>query len=190
MKKALLALMCIAVLTSCQKTETEPGNNSSNNNNNNNNSNNGFTPPTESYWKINGTANSASNDAVQVDLDGGNLNLAKPFTDLGYGYCHLRVFFNGNENIRESIEEGKYKAFPVTITTSSSVTDSIRVELDVEGGGNYFYRATAGVVYISKKDGKLRFTSKDKLPMSGVKYPDMQSYSYNCELEFSQTEAK
>lgn len=190
MKKTLLALMSVALLVSCQKTETTPGNNNSNNNNNNNNNSNEFTPPTESYWKINGTANSGSMDAVQVDLYGGNMSLAKPFTDLGYGYCHLRVFFNGNENIRESIEEGKYKAFPVTISTGSTVTDSIRVELDVDGGGNYFYRATSGVVYISKKDGKLRFTTKAKLPMSGVKYPDMQSYTYNCELEFSQVEAK
>lgn len=191
MKKILFALMCTFVFISCEKEEQTPDNN---NNGGNNNPPTGFTPPTESYWRINGTANSNSAEAVQVDLDGNFMGINRPFTDLNYGYCQLRVFNdNWQLNIRDAVPEGGFKEYFITMNDTSS-SDSLRVELDVqdqnsETAGNYFYRAIGGKIYVSKLNGKLRYTSDDELQMSGVKYPAMQDYIYSSDLEFSQVQS-
>ncbi len=190
MKKIFFALMCTLVFLSCKKEETPSDNN---NNNGNNNPPTGFTPPTESYWRINGTANSSSAEIVQVNLDGSFMGINRPFTNLNYGYCQLRVFNDNNSlNIREQVPEVGFKEYFIT-PNSTSTSDSIRIDLDVqdqnsETNGLYFYKGVSGKIYVSKLNGKLRYTSDGVLTMSGVKYPEMQNYIYNCELEFSQVE--
>lgn len=187
MKKIFFALMCTLLFISCKKEEAP----TDNNNNGNNNQPSGFTPPTTSYWQINGTNNSSSMDAVQVNIAGTSFGVNKPFSDLGYGYCSVRVFNdNWQLNIRDQVPEGGYKEYYITINSTSS-NDSVKVELDVEDqnsstAGNYFYKASSGKIYVSKLNGKLRYTSDGDLQMSGVKYPAMQDYIYNCELKFSQ----
>lgn len=186
--KNLLLLISVITLISCAKEDAAPAAPS-----NPGGGGGGFTIPTTSYWRINGTNNGTSNEIVSVNVAGNEMGLNKPFPDLNYGYCQLRVFFsNYNLNIRDLVPEGGSLAYPITINSTSS-NDSIRVQLDVQDQdsqtfGNYFYRATGGKVYISKVNGKLRFTSDGTLPMSGVKYPAMQDYIYNCQLEFSQVQ--
>jgi hypothetical protein len=184
----LIALSCI-LFTACEKEETTPDNNS----NNTPPTPSGFTPPTTSYWRINGTNNSTSGEVVQVNILGNNMGINRPFTALNYGYCQLRVFNdNNNLNIRNEVPEGGYKEYFIT-GNSTSTSDSLRVDLDVtdqnsETNGMYFYKALSGKIYISKLNGKLRYTSDGTMQVTGVKYPDMQSYIYNCNLEFSQVE--
>ncbi|MBV6404065.1 MAG: hypothetical protein IT228_04480 [Flavobacteriales bacterium] len=179
-------LFAILALAACQKEDPAPTPTGGG-------TPNAWTPPTASYWKINGVDNGSSMDAVSVSTTGNDMSLAKPFPALGFGYCQLRVFSNNNSlNIRDSVPEGGHIALPITIH-STSTNDSIRVELDVEDSnsgtqGNYFYRAIGGKLYISKSGGKLRYTSDGTLAMEGVKYPDMQSYIYTCQLSFSQVQ--
>lgn len=189
MKKTIILLAGIAIISACKKEETNT------NNTNNNNTNNGqFVPPTENFWKINGVGNGQSMDAVQVNINGDQMGVSKPFSDLGYGYCSLRVFSDNYEkNFRDEVPEGGFKEYFIS-TTSTRYNDSIRVELDVQDGnsntqGNYFYRAESGKVYISKKNGKLRYSSNGVYQMKGVKYPNMQDYSHSCTLEFSQEQS-
>lgn len=183
-----IALSCL-LLTACEKEETTPGNNG----NNTPPTPSGFIPPTTSYWRINGVNNSPSAEAVQVNVLGNNMGINRPFTDLNYGYCSLRVFVDDNSwNIRNEVPEGGYKEYDITDHFTSSV-DSVRVNLDItdnntETNGMYFYKALSGKIYISKLNGKLRFTSDGTMQVVGVKYPDMQNYIYNCNLEFSQVE--
>lgn len=189
MRKFFFALMCALVFTACEKEEATPDNNGSNTPP----TPSGFTPPTTSYWKINGTPNSHSADLMNVNMNGRSMSLSKPFTDMNYGYCQLRVFNdNNNLNIRNDVPEGGYKIYPIT-PNSTDTNDSLRVDLDVqdqntETNGMYFYKAMSGNIYVSKLNGKLRYTTDGVLQLSGVKYPDMQSYIYNCSLKFSQVE--
>lgn len=153
----------------------------------------GFTIPTTSFWRINSVNNGGSAEIVSVNNLGNSMGLNKPFPDAGYGYCQLRVYFdNSNLDIRTLVPEGGSIAYPITINSDVG-NDSIRVQLDVVDqnsgtSGYYFYRATGGKVYISKSNGKLRYSSEGALPMSGVKYPAMQEYLYSCQLEFSQVQ--
>jgi hypothetical protein len=182
----LLAILVVG-FTACSKESTTEDPTDPNGNGGGNNGT--FTPPTSSFWTINGTANSSSMDACDADLDGGSMGVSKPFNDLGFGYCQLRVFNDNNAlNIRDEVQEGGF-----ITTNSTSSNDSIRVELDVEDqnsntAGYYFYRAIQGNIFVSKLNGKLRYTSDGVLQMEGVKYPAMSDYLYNCELNFSQEE--
>ncbi|MCW5899370.1 MAG: hypothetical protein KIT10_08870 [Flavobacteriales bacterium] len=152
-----------------------------------------FTPPTTSYWRINNVDNASSMDGVNVNILANQMGVNKPFPDLGFGYCQLRVFNDdSNLDVRAAVAEGGYKAYFITKNTTAH-PDSMRVQLDVQDQnsstfGNYFYRATGGKVYVSKSGGKLRFTSDGNLSMEGVKYPNMQDYIYNSQLTFSQVE--
>jgi hypothetical protein len=190
MRRILFTLLCICALISCKKEEDSTDNN---NNGNNNQTPSGFTAPTSNYWKINGTNNSSSAEIVSVHMNGRSMGINRPFTDLNYGYCQLRVFnFNNNLNIRDDVPEGGYKIYPIT-PNSTDTNDSLRIDLDVqdqntETNGMYFYKAMSGNIYVSKLNGKLRYTTDGVLQLSGVKYPDMQSYLYSCSLEFSQAE--
>lgn len=186
MKYFALFLLAIT-LFSCAKEKNEPAAAT------NNGGGGGFTIPTTSIWRINGVNNSGSAEIVSVNVLGNSMSLNKPFPDAGYGYCQLRVFFDDYTlDIRNLVPEGGSVAYPITINSNAG-NDSIRVQLDVDDqnsgtSGNYFYRATGGKVHISKANGLLRFSSEGNLPMNGVKYPAMQDYVYNCQLEFSQVQ--
>lgn len=186
-----LALLCSAIIfTGCQKEDepAAPGGNTGGGN-----TGGGFTPPTTSYWRINGIANNESMDAVSVNIAGNTLGVAKPFSDAGYGYCQLRIFTcDDDRDLRNEVPEGGYIDLPISWNYDTT-SDSVKVELDVVDGnantqGNYFYKAASGVVHVSKSGGKLRFTSDGVLTLSGVKYPNMQDYVYTSQLEFSQVE--
>ncbi len=180
-------MLCAGLLiTGCQKSDDESATPASTNNGGGGNG--GFTPPTTSFWKINGVENSASNDAVSVNLDGNQMGLAKPFTDAGFGYCHLNVFTdNSSRNLRSEVPEGGYIDLPITKVGGN--TDSIYVEMDVDAGsqGMFHYRVESGLVHVSKSGGKLRFTSNGVYTMSGLLYPG-DEYVYSCQMEFSQVE--
>jgi hypothetical protein len=184
--KYLILLLTAITLISCAKEEAEPTPPS-----NPGGGGGGSTIPTDSYWRINGTDNSNSAEIVSVNVLGNNMGINRPFSDLGFGYCQLRVFFDApNFDVRSLVPEGGYLTYPITINSTAG-NDSIRVQLDVQDqnsstSGNYFYRATGGRVFISKANGKLRYTTDGSLSMNGVKAPAMQDYIYNCGLEFSQ----
>lgn len=194
MKRILFAALCCAItFVACEKEEETTNQNQNNNNGGGGGGGGGggFTPPTADFWRINGTANSGSAEIVSVNMAGTEMGINRPFPDLGFGYCQLRVFtYNNTINIRNDVPEGEFRAY--TITTGDTFdTELLRVELDVQDqnsstNGQYFYRATGGTIYISKLNGKLRYTASGTLQMEGVKYPNMQDYIYTCQLEFSQ----
>lgn len=190
----LLPVLCVGLLISgCQKDDDEPATPASTNNNGGGGGNGSFTPPTTTYWKINGVANTASMDAVSVNINGNHMSVSKPFSDLGFGYCHLRVFMdNSNFNLRDTVPEGGYIDFHITANNTYS-TDSIHVELDVEDQnsatqGYYFYKANSGVLHVSKLNDKLRFTSEGIYSLTGELYLDDQDSTYTCTLDFSEVE--
>ncbi len=187
MKTWIALFLCTIALHACKKEDTAaPLSNTTGNPST-------FSPPTSNYWKINGTANNPSMDAVNVNLAGTSMSVSKPFTDLNYGYCQLRVFSNNTSlNLMNEVPEGGFKDYFIT-TNSTTSSDSLRVEVDVEDNntntsGYYFYRAVGGKIHVSKLNGKLRYTSDGNLSMTGVKYPDMQSYIYAVTVDFSQAQ--
>ncbi|GAA4343912.1 hypothetical protein [Flaviaesturariibacter amylovorans] len=186
MKKILGAASLLLALTACKKNSSDDTSRTDGNNNSGS-----FSPPTTSYWKIKNADHMASADGVQVNLSGSSMGLAKRFDALGYNYCHLHAFFSGNpeSQVRAAVPEGGYKAYPITRTNYTG-PDSIHVEFSVDdmnsaSQGNYFFRATGGRVYVSKHNGKLRYTSDGTLQAEGVKYPNMQAYSYTSNTSFS-----
>lgn len=182
-KAAYFLLLALAVACASKKDNPNPDNNNPNNPG-------GFTPPTAGYFKVDGKTNSSSLDAVSDMVNGGNSTVSKPFEDFTRG--QLRVFIPGHEafgmKLIDSIAEGSYRAYPITTkssTSSGAIKDSIRVELDVVASGNYFFKANSGKVYISKKDGKLRYTSDGVLTVTGYKYLESPVVTYTRTLEFS-----
>jgi|GEM_PF-2430224 len=104
--KPLLFLLTALTLTSCAKDDAEPAAPSSPGG-----PGGGFTLPTTSYWKINGTRNSGSAEVVSVNNLGNNMGLNKPFRALGFGCCQHGVFFDDhNLDIRNLVPEGGYLA--------------------------------------------------------------------------------
>jgi hypothetical protein len=182
-KAAYFLLLALAVACASKKDNPSPDNNNPNNPGT-------FTPPTTGYFKVDGKKNATSFDIVSDMVNGGNSTVSKPFEDFTRG--QLRVFIPGHEafgmKLIDSIAEGSYRAYPITTKSSTSsglIKDSIRVELDVVASGNYFFKAKSGKVYISKKDGKLRYTSDGVLTVTGYKYLESPVVTYTRTLEFS-----
>lgn len=177
--KIFAAYFVLILAFACAKKESDP--NPSNPNNPAT-----FTPPTVSYFKVDGKACNSSADIAYDYMSGGNISVSKPFNEFNRG--QLRVYlmsqFAGFAII-DSIPEGGWKLYPISATSGSSVKDSIRVEVDIEGGGNYFFKASAGQIYISKKDGKLRYTSKGAINLTGYKYLENPRVYYSKTTEFS-----
>jgi hypothetical protein len=193
MKRISFVLLCMLALISCKKEESTEAP-AATNTTGGGGGGGGFTPPTANMWKINGTANGGSMDAVNVNIAGTNMGVSKPFPDLGYGYCQLRIFSDNNTlDIRSEVPEGGYKAYDITTgSTWDNQMFSVEVDVQDQGGedaGYYFYRVTSGKVYVSKKNGLLRYTGSGVFTMEGVKYPDMSSYTYSATVEFSQEES-
>ncbi len=191
MKKTLLllswSLLIIGSLSiySCKKEDNKT--------NNNNPTTNTFTPPANMYWKVNSQDFDGSADALNINLDGASVGLSKPFSKLNFGYCNLGLSYYKNTNvanIMDSVKEGEYVKYPISKSTTSFGKDSITVQITVQGdagGGNsvYYYWATGGYIYVSKKDGKLQYTSDGTLKLIGFKYLENNNFKYNLETSFS-----
>lgn len=177
--KATISILFLGLAFACAKKESDP-------NPSNPSNPSSFTPPTISYFKVDGKPCNSSADIAYDYLSGGNISISKPFNEFNRG--QLRVYFMSQFSgfaIIDSIPEGGWKLFPISSTSNSSVKDSIRVEVDIEGGGNYFFKANSGQVYISKKDGKLRYTSKGAINIKGYKYLENPRVDYLRTTEFS-----
>lgn len=156
-----------------------------------------FTPPTTNYWKINDDATTGSADAFSVNMRGTDAGLSKPFNT--YGYCNVHfqtIEWNSQTNayneLRSGIAEGGFKEFYISKKQELGATgqlDSFSINLTApEGGEYYYYVAQGGKIYISKKDGKLRFTTDGKIDMIGVKNGDMNNFAYSKRIDFSWSE--
>ncbi len=173
-----LIMLSLLFLLSCSETAT----------NNNNNTPTGFTPPTKLLFKVDGVNHSPSMDAVSCSSDhGGVAGLNKPFDG---EYTAVRVQFveappsaTGYRNISSQVEEGKYKVFYISPDSYTRAVDSVGIELDRVP---YYFKATGGRLYVSKLNGKLRYTTDGEITVNGTKYigPGF-SGSYTKKLEFS-----
>ncbi|MFN8368454.1 MAG: hypothetical protein U0Y96_14550 [Candidatus Kapaibacterium sp.] len=170
----LLLTITLLITMSCSDTSTTPNNN-----------NNGFTPPTGLILKLDGINHSPSMDAVSCGMTGGNVTLAKPF---GGEYVGLRVqFMTGKSSdyrdIASQVEEGKHKVFHISNNSYTSATDSVGIELDQVP---YYFKAIGGRLYVSKSNGKLRYTTDGEITVKGPKYTGSgASGVYTKKLEFS-----
>lgn len=170
-------LLPLLLIMSCSDTTTSANNNT-----------NEFTPPTSLIFKIDGAEHSSSMDAVNCDINGGNVSLSKPFNS---EYAALRIRFSeapptttGYRNITSQIEEGKYKVFYISSNSLTRAADSVGIELDQVP---YYYKGTTGRLYVSKLNGKLRYTTDGEITATGQKYVAGAglSGSYSKKLEFS-----
>lgn len=182
----------MALTLSCKKEKINNDNN--NTNNNNNNPPTGFTPPTTNFWKINDVNNDSSADAFSVNIPATHAGLSKPFPNSGYcqiGFDRNDGFSNDSiyREIRSKIPEGGYKEFPISKKKSVGYTpngDSLSVNLTLTDNGEYYYFISqGGNLYISKKNDKLRFTTKGIIDMIGVKNMAINDYIYSRTVEFS-----
>lgn len=177
--KNLFVILILTLAVACGKKESNPNPSSPTNPTT-------FTPPTTSYFKVDGKACNSSADIAYDYLSGGNISISKPFNEFNRGqlWVYLMSQFAGFAII-DSIPEGGWKLFPISATSGSAVKDSLRVEVDIEGSGNYFFKASSGQIYVSKKDGKLRYTSKGAINLTGYKYLENPRVDYSRTTEFS-----
>ncbi len=186
MKKAFLILTCLAAFASCKKDESKTSSNNNNNGNNNNN-NNGFVPPATNYWKLNSVMNTNSADAGNSNMAGNTFSVSKPFGNTS-AYSRLDLTWNSGKKVRDMVPEGEYKEFQVAVgrDVPTSSSDSVLVQITEErGGAYYYYYGTGGKIFVSKKNDKLRFSTNANLNMTGVKYPDMNTFNQTATTEFS-----
>ncbi|MCC6721249.1 MAG: hypothetical protein IT243_03540 [Bacteroidia bacterium] len=143
----------------------------------------GFVPPSINYWILNGDTNFSSADAATAGIMGNSFGLSKPFGSYS-NYRNLSVQFNSDKMIRDSIPEGSYKIFHIAKGTEppKKGTDSALLQVTVVP---YYYWGNGGVVYISKKNNKLRFTVDVTLNLKGVKYPDIHTFNQTATTKFS-----
>lgn len=159
----------------------------------NNTGSGGFKPPESNYFKINDIPTPGSADAFMPNLDATSSALSKPFPSPIDGYCNLQFNFNQTRNIRNLIEEGKSVSFPVSTKRflgSPPDGDSVAINLTVhdqsgDDAGYYYYVAKGGTLYISKINGKLRYTIDGNIQMTGVKNPDLKEFNYSAKVDFS-----
>jgi hypothetical protein len=163
----------------------------------------GFTPPTTNYWKIDGLAASSSADAFSINMKATSAGLSKPFSDPIGGYCNVNITSkswnfetNTEYDIRSQINEGSYKEFNISTKRSLGSEpegDSLALNLVVQDNvgadaGYYYYVAKGGKLYISKKNGKLRYTTKGVINLIGVKNPNIQNFDFNTSIDLSWAE--
>ncbi|MBI2258393.1 MAG: hypothetical protein HYU67_05785 [Flavobacteriia bacterium] len=191
MKKThLFILIGLCTLTlSCKKeSENEPTNN------NPTPTPSGFTPPTTNYWKISGEVNNSSADAFSVNIAATSASLSKPFNT--YSYSQINIARNdgySNEEvyreIRSKVAEGGYKEISLTTKKSLGYTpngDSLSINVTLqENGAYYYFICQGGKIYVSKKNNKLRFTTKGAINMTGVVYTNLENFAFTKTVDFS-----
>lgn len=185
MKKFLLAsaLLSMMITVGCTKETDTPTDNSGNNNGGNNNG--GFSPPTTNTFMIDGTEHTASMDAVSGGgSNGQQVGVSKPFSNVTRG--NLNIHFYDSVNVRNKIPEGGYKEFIID-TVYGADNSRVQVQLDVEAGDYYYLKVQSGKLYISKKDGKLRWTLDGEKDAVGPKWTGsgFSSEKYTRKLKFS-----
>ena len=186
MKKILYSILVGAILlVSCKK-----------NSNNEEEENTGtFIPPTENYWRIDG---GKPTQMGVVTLNGnGFYAMASGFDNpFNYGICQLSAMLFGTKDNGiptsplDDIPEGEYKEYPISVNTSTragvttATPDSAYVGINGYTPYNIVYHATGGTLYVSKRNGKLRFTSKGELSVKGRKTTE-NTYNFNSKVDFS-----
>lgn len=168
-------------LSSCEKEDTKKTDTSNNQNTGD------FTPPTNNYWKIDGITNLESNDAGRSNLLGNHFGVSKPFDNTS-NYNQLNITFCDTTNIRRMIPEGGYKEFYIAkrrdIPTRGNDSALLQVTSPRNGGYTYFY-GTGGTIYISKKNNKLRFSSKSTFNLIGSTNTNINLFNQTGNTEFS-----
>ena len=160
-KYSYVLFLCVIAMTACSTNTTTPANNS-------------FTPPATYYYKIDGVSNSVSGDAPKASLFTGDFRLSKNFPFGGQTETHvnLHLVALSSSTIASSLSEGAYTSIYLSKSNSNS-PDSAMFTLQILGNDanpNAVYELTAqsGRVYLSKKNGVLRFTTDGKLTVSGL----------------------
>lgn len=156
----------------------------------------GFTPPTTNYWEIGGLANDGSANILSCGLNASHTGLSKHFPSPINGFCHISFDAQDGTDIRSQITEGGYKAFNIAKKrelgawpTGDSIAVNLTVE-DFEGSdaAYYYYVAQGGKLYISKLNGKLRYTTDGSVNMIGSSNADINSFAFNTTVHFSWAE--
>ncbi|MBK9248566.1 MAG: hypothetical protein IPM69_10740 [Ignavibacteria bacterium] len=136
--------------------------------------NDSFTPPTTYFYKIDGISNSISADAPKASLFTGDFRLSKNFPFGGQSETHvsLHLVALSSSTVANTLSEGSYTSIYLTKQNSNS-PDSAMLTLQILGNNanpNAVYEliAQGGRVYLSKKNGILRFTTDGKLTASGL----------------------
>lgn len=181
-----LSSIIACLIIGCAKDESNPTGNTGNNGS--------WSPPTNGYFKIDNTPNTPSADGVQCSQNGGNVSLVKRFDNLSGATGQLRITFKeappsqtGYRNIDTQIANGAWKTYAISPNLICRASDSVNVELDLEYKSEYYYlRGSTGKLYVSKANGKLRYTTDGVLVVTGPKYtaPGFAG-SYSRNLEFS-----
>lgn len=179
MKKHLLLILSLLVLASActkkddTKDDTKPTPSKPS----------GFVPPTVNYWIVNADSNTASADAGHANILANEFGLSKPFGSSS-NYKQLGLTFYSNKVIRDSIPEGSYKTYYIAKSTNTPTNGNDSVMLQVTAVP-YYYWGDGGVLYISKKNNKLRFTVDANVNLKGLLYPDTKNYNQTATTRFS-----
>jgi hypothetical protein len=188
-KTITLSLLAAALtLAGCKKKEETPPA-SSNSNNTTGGTGGTFTPPTTNYYMIDTTNHSSSADAFSCNLNGGDVGVVKSFSNGVYS-AHLHISFpqNGSSSPRDinsQIAEGAYAAFDLDSVGKAS--NQAYLQLDFQYNGEYYYMsAKSGKLYVSKLNGKLRYTSDGQLNVNGPKWIGSGfQWNFTRKLKFS-----
>lgn len=176
MKKNSLVFFCLIIIViSCTKNDepTSPIPNQPS----------GFIAPVKNFWILNGDTNFSSADAATAGIMGNVFGLSKPFGSYS-NYRQLSIVFHDRKMIRDSITEGSFKIFYIAKGTESPTIGNDSALLQVTAVP-YYYWGDGGILYISKKNKKLRFTVDATLNLKGVKYPDIHTFNQTATTKFS-----
>lgn len=181
----LAAILLLA--GSCKKESNETA--SSKNTNNPGTTGGGFTPPASNYYIIDTAHHQSSMDAVSCSLGGGDVGLVKSFGNIGVYSANLHITFpqtgsSGMRDINAQVAEGAYVAFDIDSVGKAS--NQAAVEVDLQYNGEYYYlTAKTGKLYVSKLNGKLRYTTDGTLNVNGPKWASGFVWNYTRQLKFS-----
>ena len=135
-----------------------------------NDSNGSFTPPTTSYFIIDGTYNTMSGDAPHVKFVTG-VRVTKPFYFSGGKKINgaLQISFPYNSAVITDIPEGTSKSYYISEENKSDSKDSVKMNLQMDEypKGVYLLLAKSGKIYMSKKNDTLQCISDGVLTVSG-----------------------
>jgi hypothetical protein len=128
-------------------------------------------------------------DAVNCSNAGGDVGLVKNFSNsISSANLHISFPQNGSSTPRDinaQVAEGPYVAFDIDSVGKAST--QVAVEVDFQYNGEYYYlTAKTGKLYVSKSNGKLRYTSNGLLDISGPKWAGSGFlWNYTRKVKFS-----